>query len=136
EALEFSDGKLMLGKHDSLKDVTWKRFEERLGEQRLAECFESADLVAIVNWTMMPHMTAIWREMLRRKLPGRRGAGRMFIDLADPEKRTDADLAEALGLLTKFQDQVDVTLGLNLKESLAVCSVLKLPISADPEEPS
>jgi sugar/nucleoside kinase (ribokinase family) len=40
---------------------------------------------------------------------------------------------EALKLLSRFQDQVDVILGLNLKESLEIADVLGLPGRSDPE---
>ncbi|MBC7783083.1 MAG: carbohydrate kinase family protein, partial [Burkholderiales bacterium] len=54
-------------------------------------------------------------------------------DLADPEKRTHDDILEALKLLTRFQDQVDVILGLNLKESTEIADVLGLPGQNQPE---
>ena len=60
-------------------------------------------------------------------------ARKLFIDLADPEKRTHGDILDALKLLTRFQDQVDVILGLNLKESMEVADVLGLPGKSDPE---
>ena len=40
---------------------------------------------------------------------------------------------EALKLLSRFQDQVDVILGLNLKESLEIADVLGLPGRTDAE---
>jgi sugar/nucleoside kinase (ribokinase family) len=40
---------------------------------------------------------------------------------------------DALKLLQRFQDQVDVVLGLNLKESLEIADVLALPGRSDPE---
>jgi len=58
----------------------------------------------------------------------------LFIDLADPEKRTHGDILDALKLLQRFQDQVDVVLGLNLKESLEIADVLALPGRRAPEE--
>src|SRR5207302_2853384 len=82
----------------------------------------------MVNWTMLPHMGEIWREMIAAGVPNRIGRRRtFFVDLADPEKRTPEDIRDAVGLLTRFQDQVDVVLGLNLKESERVMSVLGLP---------
>ena len=43
------------------------------------------------------------------------------------------DILEALKLLTRFQDQVDVILGLNLKESTEIADVLGLPGRGDAE---
>ena len=43
---------------------------------------------------------------------------KLFIDLADPEKRTKADILRALELVAAFQKHFDVVLGLNEKESM------------------
>ena len=75
----------------------------------------------MVNWTMLPNMSRIWAKLLDEIIPNsERHQRKLFIDLADPEKRTHGDILDALKLLTRFQDQVDVILGLNLKESLEV----------------
>ncbi|HQY88516.1 MAG TPA: hypothetical protein PK402_07645, partial [Tepidisphaeraceae bacterium] len=58
---------------------------------------------------------------------------KLFVDLSDPEKRTQVDIIDALKLLTRFQDQVDVILGLNLKESVEIADVLGLSGQANPE---
>src|SRR4029077_5983105 len=91
-------------------------------------------LIGMVNWTMLPHMSRIWAKMLDEVLPNdRRHHCKLFVDLADPEKRTHDDILDALKLLTRFQDQVDVILGLNLKESTEIADVLGLPGKAEPE---
>src|ERR1041385_5239842 len=60
DALEFEDGKIMLGKHQSLKQMNWENIKERFGEERFAEKFRNADLVGFVNWTMLTAMSDIW----------------------------------------------------------------------------
>src|SRR6266478_344400 len=60
EAVEFEDGKIMLGKHGSLKDVTWQNIKNRFGEEKFANLFTSADLVGFVNWIMLAYMSDIW----------------------------------------------------------------------------
>jgi sugar/nucleoside kinase (ribokinase family) len=134
DALEFEDGKLMLGKHESLKDVSWDNLLSRVGKDKLKTLLQPARLIGMVNWTMLPHMTRIWAKLLDDVVPSlERHERKLFIDLADPEKRTHADIMDALRMLTRFQDQVDVILGLNLKESLEVADVLGLPGRTDPE---
>jgi sugar/nucleoside kinase (ribokinase family) len=134
DALEFEDGKLMLGKHETLQDVNWDNLVARVGRPRLKELMDGSQLIAMVNWTMLPHMSRIWAKLLDEIIPNaERHHRRLFIDLADPEKRTHGDIMDALKLLTRFQDQVDVVLGLNLKESLEIADVLGLPGCADPE---
>src|SRR3954470_3454132 len=134
DALEFDDGKLMLGKHESLQEVNWDNLVGRVGRDRLKELMDGSRLIAMVNWTMLPHMSRIWAKMLDEVIPNpERHKRLLFIDLADPEKRTHGDILDALKLLQRFQDQVDVTLGLNLKESMEIADVLGLPGRTDPE---
>src|SRR5687768_5190649 len=134
DALEFEDGKLMLGKHETLGQVNWDNLLSRVGEDQLKELMGGAHLIGMVNWTMLPHMSRIWARLLDEVIPrAERNSRKLFIDLADPEKRTHGDILDALKLLSRFQDQVDVVLGLNLKESLEVADVLGLPGAADAE---
>ena len=134
DALEFDDGKLMLGKYGSLQDVNWENLIARVGRDELSRLFEGANLIGLVNWTMLPRMSAIWSKLLDEVFtPGGRRAGTLFIDLADPEKRTPEDILEALNLVSQFQSRLDVILGLNSKEALEVGAVLGMTVSADPE---
>jgi sugar/nucleoside kinase (ribokinase family) len=127
DALEFEDGKLMLGKLTPLNEVTWDNILAKVGREKLKGYLDSAELIGMVNWTMLPHMTRIWGSLLDEIVPNaERHSRKLFIDLADPEKRKHEDIIEALKLLQRFQDQVDVILGLNLKESLEVADVLGL----------
>ncbi len=50
-----------------------------------------------------------------------------------PEKRTPDDIREAMALLTRFQEHLDVILGLNLKEATEIAHVLGLPAEKHPE---
>jgi hypothetical protein len=135
DALEFEDGKLMLGKLTPLGEVTWDNLLARLGRERLRALMEQSQLIGMVNWTMLPHMSRIWAQMLDDVIPNaERHTRKLFVDLADPEKRAHDDIVDAMKLLTRFQDQVDVVLGLNLKESVEVADVLGLPGRRDPEE--
>jgi len=132
DAIEFDDGKLMCGKHESLKEVNWANLTAHLPESELARVFGTAKLIALVNWTMLPHMTSIWQKLLTRIAPTLRGERRwLFIDLADPAKRTREDLAGALKLVSKFERFFRVVLGMNLNESRQVGAVLGL---TPPEE--
>ncbi len=125
DAVEFHDGKLMLGKHESLKDVTWKQLVKMTGEAELLEIFSKSSLVALVNWTMLPHLTDIFRKILTRIAPKLEGAERWaFFDLADPAKRSGEDIAEVLRTIARFEKYFRVILGLNFNESRQIGSVL------------
>jgi sugar/nucleoside kinase (ribokinase family) len=132
DAIEFDDGKLMMGKHESLKDVNWTNLIKHIPEAELLKIFKGSALVAMVNWTMLTGMTAIWQKILTRIAPELGGERRwLFIDLADPAKRSREDIAAALKQVSKFEKYFRVILGLNFAESRQVGEVLGF---AAPEE--
>jgi hypothetical protein len=135
DALEFEDGKLMLGKSTQLKEVNWTNIVDRFGREKFASHFQNADLIAFVNWTMIPYMTEIWEALQRELCPALSGPRRlMFFDLADPEKRLLNDISRALEYVVRFQESFDVVLGLNEKEALELSSVLGIkPKGQTPE---
>ncbi|HOC56742.1 MAG TPA: hypothetical protein PKI20_14060 [Verrucomicrobiota bacterium] len=127
DALEFEDGKIMLGKHQSLRQMNWENIKGRFGLDQFIARFESADLVGFVNWTMLTHMSEIWAAVLKEVCPRLEGPRRkLFVDLADPEKRTKADIQGALELVAAFQKYFDVVLGLNEKEGIEIGKTLGL----------
>jgi len=127
DALEFEDGKIMLGKHQSLKQMTWENIRSRFGQDEFAARFSGSDLVGFVNWTMLTAMSSIWRSVLTEICPLLQGPRRkLFIDLADPEKRTREDILAALELISRFQKYLDVILGLNEKEGYEIAATLGL----------
>jgi sugar/nucleoside kinase (ribokinase family) len=127
-ALEFTDGKLMLGTMRSLDEVTYARICEIMGEAAFQAELAAASLIALVNWTMIPNMTSILAELADRVLPRLPASPtrRFFFDLADPEKRAIEDLRAALKVITRFEKFGRVTLGLNLKEAQQVATALTL----------
>ncbi len=135
DALEFEDGKVMLGKSIQLNEVNWANIQERFGREKFAAQFSKADLVAFVNWTMIPYMTEIWEGLQRELCPTLTGPRRlMFFDLADPEKRLLNDISRALEYVVRFQEHFDVILGLNEKEAFELSKVLGIgPRPATPE---
>src|SRR5215471_19984907 len=127
DALEFEDGKIMLGKHQSLKQMTWENIRARFGFEKFAALLANADLVGFVNWTMLTSMSDIWSATLTEICPGMKGPRRkIFFDLADPEKRDSRDILHALELITGFQKYFDAILGLNEKEAYEIGNHLGL----------
>ncbi len=128
-ATEFEDGKIMNGKHDSLKQVTWANLLKGIGGEAVLDGYlGEADVLALVNWTMLPHLNEIFRG-IRSRLEnlGKRAPRFCFFDLCDPAKRTKEDLREALVLIGSFSSAgTTAVLGLNEKESLEVCGALDL----------
>lgn len=135
-ALEFKDGKLMLGNTRSLEEIDFPTIIERCEEGKFLEMMANADVVAIVNWTMIPKMTAILLEMVDRVLPNLppRDTRSFFFDLTDPAKRTKEDIHEVLQVISRFQAHAEATLGLNYNEALQVCETLGLATRDKDEE--
>lgn len=136
DALEFQDGKILLGKMGSVPTIDYDVLLQHIPMRQLIDIFERCDLFASVNWTMLPKMTELWQGLLRDVLPALspRFPDKlrwMFVDFADPRKRSDEDLAKAVSVLRDMSSVFRVTIGLNYAESLRVAEVL----AADPGEP-
>jgi hypothetical protein len=133
DAIEFFDGKIIMGRM-SFKEMTYARILETLGEQKLIDLISSTDLFASVNWSMLPTMTELWKDMLELLLPKLSPRSKkpiFFVDIADPEKRDSKDISEALHLLKSFKAYFTVILGFNKKEAYDVAVHLNLFTSQD-----
>jgi len=129
DALEFDDGKLMLGKMQSLNDVTYENLLKAVGEEEFITLLNKTDLFANVNWSMLPYLTDLWEKVADNILPvlqKRENKPYFFVDLADPEKREDEEIKRALGILKRYNDNFFVVLGLNKKEAYDIANVLDL----------
>lgn len=126
DALEFEDGKIMLGKPESVQRVTWDLIKQTLGLETLIEMFEAVTLISVVNWTLVAGVEGIWEGLCEEIFPKLtpHPSRRLFLDLSDPAKRTDDDIRRAMGLIQQLQKHVPVTLGLNLAESGRVAEVI------------
>lgn len=124
-ALEFRDGKLMLGEMRSLLSLDWDLLCKCIGAEQLASLWGSAHVVATVNWTMTPALASIWQQ-LGAISPGPQW---LFVDLCDPAKRSDSELRSALNILSSLNCKV--VLGLNQAESLRLARLLGIPADVD-----
>ncbi len=128
-AMEFNDGKLLLTKNQVFNEITWENLKKRLGIKKLAKIIGQSDLIGMVNWTMIPHMTHIWVKLQKHVLPKTElNTKRPFVlvDFADPEKRERKDILEALDVLKGFSAYSKVIFGMNLKEAHEIINVLGL----------
>ena len=128
DAVEFEDGKIMFGKHSTLKNLTWEKMKESLGGAKgMAELLDTQDLLGMENWTMMPYMSQIWEGMISEIFPlmqSRDVKPFAFFDLADPEKRTKEDIQHAMKLIGQFEQKFRSILGLNEKELYEIADVM------------
>ncbi len=125
-AAEFTDGKILFGELSSLDDITFQSVLSQIGEGAFFDLVSRADLVSMVNWTMIPGMTNFLEGLIDRVLPnlGPVDSRHYFFDLADPEKRADSEIRAVLHTISKFQNFGSVTLGLNHKEAEHIGSIL------------
>ena len=121
QCLEFTDGKLMLGKPGTMRDMNWPNLVSALGARR-DEVLFGGSLLACTNWTQLTEMTPLLVEM-EKVLPESPNLT-IFFDLADPEKRPKQDLLEVLQLMGRLQKKAKVILGVNLREAEQVSAVL------------
>lgn len=135
EALEFSDGKIIFGKHESLHRLTANNVINNIGKERLAHLLDNAALAAFGNWTMLLMMNDLWKIIANEIAPGLSNKKRLlFIDLADPFKRDDRDLTTALELLQELNRYFNVILGLNHAEALRIAELSGLNITSSLDE--
>jgi hypothetical protein len=135
DACEFDDGKIIIGKHASLRELTWDLFKENLGgSEGIAKIIDENQLLGMENWTMLPHMSDIWEGMISEVFPlldEKKKKPYAFFDLADPEKRTKEDIVDAMELISKFEEKFHTILGLNEKEAYEIAEALDIKIDDD-----
>lgn len=129
DAMEFEDGKIIRSKLTPHNRLSWDAIAGKIPADSFAGYMDRADLISFNNWTMLLHMSDIWKHILEDVVPKmkcRVDEKTLFLDLADPEKRSGEDLAEALELIRRFQATgFNTALGLNLKEACEVLALLR-----------
>lgn len=131
DAIEFFDGKIISSKLQNFNAVTWDSLMEKAGLPAFIKLLDESDLIGFENWTMVPHMGDIWKHILNDAMPKMRPREVkpvLFIDLADPEKRSAEDVLEALTLISRFSKYCRVIFGLNKKEACEVAEVLGMRV--------
>ncbi len=132
DAIEFQDGKVILGKHDKLMGINYDSIIDAVGKEALIQTLDQADLFISANWTMLPKMTDVWEKIHLNIVPslsirGENNPRFLFVDIADPQKRSDVDIFQAINALQKLNEKAfKVILGLNEAESLRIAKVLGL----------
>ncbi|MDR1303330.1 MAG: PfkB family carbohydrate kinase [Puniceicoccales bacterium] len=120
-AIEFEDGKLLLGITHALDGITPQNIAEPI--QKNAKNIFACDIFCLTNWTMIIHMNEIldffWEklEINRQKIA--------FFDLADPEKRSPEDILSLVQRLGRYAQKCFTILGLNLKEAEQIAKLMQ-----------
>ncbi len=121
DALEFYDGKIMLGKMNNLVDVSIERLLEKISEEDLTRLITETDMIAFTNWTMLSNLNGII-EKFGSIISGLKKKPRVFLDLADPRKRTTTDIRQVLTLISDLP--CETILSMNMSESTTISLVL------------
>ena len=110
-----------------LHSLTLDDLMSRLGTTLLPTLIQQAEMIVTVNWTMMPLVGEFWRYLLQNTQFFTQGPRKsLFVDLADPAKRSVADLKKNLNSLSKLSTYCNVILSLNRSESDQVLQALCL----------
>jgi sugar/nucleoside kinase (ribokinase family) len=126
-AFEFGDGKLMFSAVRQLADFTPEAVRGFLTDGAFAAACGAADVIALTDWTLYPHMTSVWRMLQEEVFAPLRHRPRFFVDLVDPSNRSAADIREMAATLRGFEAAGPLTLGLNGNEANILCRLHDLP---------
>lgn len=134
-AFEFSDGKLMFSDVAHLADFTVEHVARHLAEGDYARACSESSLIALTDWSLYPHMTAVWRRLSEEVFTRLETRRPLLIDLVDPSGRSESDIRSMLEVVSELAAAGDVTLGLNQNEANVLASVLDLEhvAQADPQ---
>jgi sugar/nucleoside kinase (ribokinase family) len=116
-AFEFNDGKLMFSSVSPLAEFTPEDIARRTADGIFFAKCEAADLIAITDWTLFPHMTACWQALQQNVFSKLSHRPKFFLDLVDPVSRSPEDITAMLQALPGFCQTGRVTLGLNQNEA-------------------
>lgn len=132
-ALEFDNGKLMLCDLGPYAELSWERLREQFSSADWQLYFAEKNLLALLNWSELPHSTAIWQGLLAEvfpRLPPFLPGSFMLVDLSDCTRYPAPALREALETLLKFQHHLPVVLSMNRHESELVAQALDVAESS------
>ena len=69
DALEFEDGKVLMGKYTSTKDINKDTLAKVIGLDKFKQIIKDTIFLGMVNWTMLPNLNSIWDLLINDILP-------------------------------------------------------------------
>jgi sugar/nucleoside kinase (ribokinase family) len=126
-AFEFNDGKVMFSAVSQLAEFTPDYVATRLADGAYATACAGAQVIVLTDWTLYPHMTAVWRLLQNKVYAHLTHRPAFFIDLVDPSSRSSADIRAMLDTLPGFAAIGPLTLGLNGNEANILARLLGFP---------
>lgn len=123
---EFRDGKFMFPAVQQLAELTPVVIDRAIDDY--AAACRTASVICLTNWTLYPHMTAVWRHLRQRVFAGLRHDPWFFVDLVDPSSRSTEDIRAMAVTLPTFGR---VALSVNRTELAVLGARLGLPATED-----
>lgn len=119
QALEFKDGKIMLGNVDELNKAGWSTLKERLGLNALVKAYENSTLIGMLNWGELAKSTSFWQGLLNEVFPkcNFKTKPTLFFDSSDCSKRTEEEIKQMLSLTKQFGLFGKTIMGINQNET-------------------
>ncbi|GAB2583071.1 hypothetical protein [Spirosoma areae] len=132
-ALEFSDGKIMLSEVAPFELLRWTYLAEQIGLERLRQQYVDSQLLAFVDWANLPHGNELWRGYLTNIVQTTPVAAtpHFLFDLCDPTKRSAEEVVDCLDIVAAYAPYGSVTLGMNENEARRIYLALNGHSPAD-----
>lgn len=125
-ALEFDDGKLILSEVSAFSRLDWHFVQQKFSTDQLTELMGPCAMIALVDWCNLPLATDIWRGILKDVVPRLDSSyeRQFFFDLADPSKKSEAEILQVMEVISGYSAYGEVILGLNENEAQRLAQVL------------
>ncbi len=120
-ALEFGDGKVLMSNLEAVSTLTWGKFKEHFGEEKIKEMFSGVDILGLGYWSLTAGFDGLFSgfmEQYETMTPPRR----MFFDFADIKKKSRESFMHSLELIQSFNGKIPMTLSMNEHEVLELFS--------------
>lgn len=119
-ALEFEDGKIMLGEYDALQKLDWKEFKNLIGIDKLKTFFDESVLIGLVNFAAITKFNEIMKGIINEVLSKSQvdKSKYVFFDTADVSKRSAEDRLELAQVMKEINKYRKVIVGLNASEAI------------------
>lgn len=124
-ALEFTDGKIMMGDMVSSGSINWETIQTVMGDDMLNEQIARASLIAVLNWSAHAGVAQIACKVAARaaSLPADQKR-MMFFDLSDPNALSPETLRSYLSMIGDIGTMLPAVLGMNENEARTVIGCL------------
>ncbi len=125
-ALEFTDGKVLLGER-ICKKADWKAISDCTADVGFGALIERSDLLALVNWSEISYSYDLWKGVLENYIRKEEASveKRIFFDLCDISRKSHEEILQVLDLIKEFSFYRKTILSLNRNEANLVGIVLE-----------